>query len=183
MLVSNHVSYLDIFVVSAAVPCVFIAKKEIESWPLFGMMSHFAGSIFVDRGLRSDVHRVGERVLEVLNAGVVTVLFPEGTSSDGAQVLPFRSPFFEFAVSTGASLRPAYLSYELDGGDVTTEVAFWGEMSMVKHVFNLLSKKQIRARIRFGEGMRAMADRKRTALLMHEEVVALAQHANTQRVP
>lgn len=182
MLIANHISYLDIFVISAAVPCVFVAKKEIEAWPLFGMMSHFAGSIFVDRERRSDIQRAGTEVREVLSAGVVAVLFPEGTSSDGSEVLPFRSPFFEFAVITGARLTPAHLHYEIDDGDVASEVAYWGEMTMTPHVVNLLAKERIRATIRFGESVETGADRKQTAVMMRELVIRLTpEHARASR--
>src|SRR5579864_5525463 len=143
MMVSNHVSYLDIFVISAAVPCAFVAKKEIERWPLFGMMSRFAVTVFVDRERNTDIHRAGGELQEVLASGVVAALFPEGTSSDGSHVLQFRAPFFEFAAESGAKLTPAYISYELDDGDVGREVAYWGEMKMTPHLVNLLSKKQV----------------------------------------
>jgi 1-acyl-sn-glycerol-3-phosphate acyltransferase len=173
MIVSNHVSYLDIFVISASLPCVFVAKKEIERWPLFGMMSHFAGTIFVDRERNTDIHRAGSEMQQVLASGVVAVLFPEGTSSDGAQVLPFRSPFFEFA-GTNARLTPAYISYELDDGDAGLEVAYWGEMALASHVLNLFSKQHISARLRFGDPTESGGDRKQMAALMRERVMALA---------
>ena len=175
MIVSNHVSYLDIFVISGAVPCVFVAKKEIESWPLFGMMSHFAGTVFVDRERFADIHRAGGEIEQVIAEGVVAVLFPEGTSSDGNQVLPFRSPFFEFAGATGASLTPAHVSYQVKDGEAGREVAYWGEMAMAPHVLNLFAKKQISARLRFGERVESGADRKQTAVMMREQVVRLSE--------
>lgn len=173
MMVSNHVSYLDIFVISALVPCVFVAKKEIEHWPLFGMMSCFAGTVFVDRERIADINRAGSELQEVLAGGVVAVLFPEGTSSDGSEVLPFRSPFFEFAGGSGAHLMPAHISYGLDYGDVGREVAYWGDMTLGSHVVNLFSKKHISAKVVFGESVEAGADRKRTAVLMRELVMQL----------
>jgi 1-acyl-sn-glycerol-3-phosphate acyltransferase len=139
------------------------------------MMSHFAGTVFVDRERFTDIHRAGGEIEQVIAEGVVAVLFPEGTSSDGNQVLPFRSPFFEFAGISRARLTPAFISYEIEDGDVGREVAYWGEMAMAPHVLNLFSKKHISARLRFGKRIESGADRKQTAVMMREQVVRLSE--------
>jgi len=175
MIICNHVSYLDIFVMSAIVPCAFVAKKEIESWPLFGGLSHMAGTLFLDRERRSDTQRVGGELEERLASGTVVVLFPEGTSSDGTEVLPFRSSLFEPALSSGAPLTPAHVSYHAAGAEVATEIAYWGEMQMLPHVMNLLGKPEIAATVRFGQSSSPLQDRKQTAMAMREAVMRLGK--------
>ena len=170
MIICNHVSYLDIFVMSAIVPCAFVAKKEIESWPLFGAFSYMAGTLFLDRERRSDTQRVGGKLEERLTSGTIVVLFPEGTSSDGTEVLPFRSSLFEPALSSGAQLTPAHVSYQAADAEVATEIAYWGEMKMLPHVMKLLGKAEIAATVRFGKSLLAAQDRKQTAIAMHEQV-------------
>ena len=169
MIICNHVSYLDIFVISALVPCVFVGKKEIEDWPIFGLLSRCAGTLFLDRERRPDTQRVAGELEERLASGTIAVLFPEGTSSDGSQVLPFHSSLFEAALNSGALLTPAYISYN------QSEAAYWGEMKMLPHVMELLAKERISARVRFGESVRAAQDRKQTALIMRAQVVNLGR--------
>src|SRR6266516_123787 len=91
LLVSNHLSYLDVLVLSSIRPCVFVAKRDVSAWPLFGWLARAAGTIFVDREHRLSSSAVVDLVRATLASGSVVVLFPEGTSSDGSTVLPFKS--------------------------------------------------------------------------------------------
>src|SRR5882724_5225296 len=95
LIAANHLSYLDILALSALAPFVFIAKKEVRKWPVFGWMAKTAGCVFVDRERKLDTGKVNEDVAAALKAGLRVVLFPEGTSSDGSGVLPFRPSLFE----------------------------------------------------------------------------------------
>src|SRR5208283_462562 len=98
VLASNHLSYLDIIVLAAAQPMVFVAKSEIQQWPVFGRLTCWAGTLFVRRDRKSDVTKFNDAFTAVVSEGVVLGLFPEGTSSNGRQVLPFYSSLFEPAV-------------------------------------------------------------------------------------
>jgi 1-acyl-sn-glycerol-3-phosphate acyltransferase len=95
LLVCNHLSYLDIIVLGAAMRCVFVSKRRCRTWPIFGLCAQLAGTIFVDRERKGEVDSVAAQMEEVLRDGLLLVLFPEGTSSDGRQVLPFKTPLFE----------------------------------------------------------------------------------------
>ena len=134
-----------------------------------------AGTLFLDRERRSDTQRVGGELEERLASGTVVVLFPEGTSSDGTEVLPFRSSLFEPALSSGAPLTPAHVSYHAAGAEVATEIAYWGEMQMLPHVMNLLGKPEIAATVRFGQSSSPLQDRKQTAMAMREAVMQLGK--------
>lgn len=178
LLVANHLSYLDILVLSALSPCAFVAKKEVRGWPLFGLMAHMAGTVFVDRTRSSDTHRVNIAMLEALAAGVVIVLFPEGTSSDGSSVLPFRPALFEAAVKSGEYVSSAHISYELDQGSVASDVCYWGSMTFFPHLLKLLSKGRVTARVQFSPRVKKFEDRKQAAQTTWEAVAALAQVAS-----
>src|SRR5260370_34626576 len=95
LLVSNHVSYLDVIVLSSIRPCVFVAKCDVASWPLFGWLARAAGAIFVDRERRFSSPKVVNGIHDAIAGGSVVVLFPEGTSSDGSAALPFTSALLE----------------------------------------------------------------------------------------
>ncbi len=181
LLVANHLSYLDILVFSALSPSVFVAKQEVRSWPLFGLMAKMAGTVFVDRTRSADTHRANAEMSQALSDGVVVVLFPEGTSSDGSAVLPFRPALFEAAVTAGEYISSAHISYELDEGSVANDVCYWGPMTFFPHLVRLLSKGTIRARVRFASEIKKFGDRKLAAQITCETVSALAQiHAEAR---
>ena len=173
LLVSNHLSYLDILVLSAAVACAFVSKSEVEQWPIFGLYARWAGTVFVRRHDRSDAARANVSVAESLRDGVPVVLFPEGTTTDGRRVLRFHSTMLQPAIDAGAQVTPCAIVYELEDGDPAHEVCWWGEMPLLPHVWNLVGKKVIRARIAFGGPMPATGDRKLLSHVLHEEVVRL----------
>ncbi len=173
LIVSNHLSYLDILAFSAAVPCVFVSKAEVERWPIFGRYARWAGTAFVRRYEKGDAARANVSVSESLQNGVTVVLFAEGTTTDGHRVLRFHSTMLQPAIDAAVPITPCAINYELDDGDVDQEVCWWGDMTLLPHVWNLLGKKVIRARIAFGEAMLASGDRKDLCHLLHERVVLL----------
>jgi lyso-ornithine lipid O-acyltransferase len=170
LIVSNHLSYLDILAFSAAVPCVFVSKAQVERWPIFGRYARWAGTVFVRRHDRADAARANVSVAESLRDGVPVVLFPEGTTTDGQRVLRFHSTMLQPAIDAGAMITPCSINYELDDGNVAQEVCWWGDMTLLPHVWNLLGKKIIRARIAFGEPIAATGDRKDLSHVLHEQV-------------
>jgi|HubBroStandDraft_6_1064221.scaffolds.fasta_scaffold51449_3 1-acyl-sn-glycerol-3-phosphate acyltransferase len=175
LLVANHLGYLDILVLSAMHPCVFVSKKEVRSWPLFGLMARLSGTVFVDRARTSAAHTANEQMSQALAQGAVVVLFPEGTSSDGSRVLPFRPALFDAAARTSANVVSAHISYDVADGSAASDVCYWGEMSFFPHLLRLLSRHEIRARVRFAAETRKFADRKLAARITRETVASLAQ--------
>ena len=182
LIVSNHVSYLDILAYSAAVPCVFVSKAEVESWPVFGRYARWSGSVFVRRHDRADAARANVSVVESLRDGVPVVLYPEGTTTDGTDVLRFHSTMLQPAIDAGSLVTPCAIRYELEDGDAGREVCWWGDMTLLPHVLNLLGKKSIRARIVFGESVTVGGDRKELSKILHERVVRLHRELRSEGV-
>ena len=91
LLVCNHVSYVDILVLVSLAPAVFVAKREVKSWPVMGLLAQLSGTVFIDRQRRTHVGEVNDEIQSALDDGALVVVFPEGTSSDGRTVLPFKS--------------------------------------------------------------------------------------------
>jgi 1-acyl-sn-glycerol-3-phosphate acyltransferase len=175
LLVANHLGYLDILVLSALHPCVFVSKQEVRSWPLFGLMAKLSGTVFVDRARTSAAHTANQEMSQALSQDAVVVLFPEGTSSDGSKVLPFRPALFDAATRAGACVVSAHISYDVADGSAASDVCYWGTMSFFPHLLRLLSRHQIRARVRFAAETRKFADRKLAARITRETVTSLAQ--------
>ena len=173
LIVANHVSYLDIVALSSVVRCAFVAKKEVASWPLFGLYARIGATIFVDRERRGAVAEVAEKMRTLLDAGVPVVLFPEGTSSDGSAVLPFRSSLFDPVLALGCPVTACALRYSLPGGSVADEVAYWRDMTLAPHLLNLLGKTGVTLDMHFGPSSHRTGDRKTLARDLHAEVRAL----------
>ncbi len=183
LLVSNHLGYLDILVLAATTPCLFVSKSEVETWPLFGWFARRAGTLFVQRGKRSDTARASSLMTAALHQGALVVLFPEGTSTNGFSVLPFKSALLQPAIEPGRMLTVCSLEYHVSGGNAATDVCYWGEMTLVPHLLRLLGLREIRARITYApwepELSQKSLHRKDLARTLHSEVVRL--HAMGQR--
>lgn len=175
LIVSNHLSYLDVLILAARQPMVFVAKSEVRRWPVIGWLTQCAGTQFVQRQLKSDVVRMVGRMHSLLAQGLVVTLFPEGTSSNGSAVLPFRSPLLAAASRLGLPACPVWLGYHVEGGNAANDVCFWGDMSLVPHLARLASRPKIRGVVRYGRPMACTQDRKQWAVSLHDEVVRLGQ--------
>lgn len=171
-LVTNHVSYVDVAALRAVVPCVFVAKREVEDWFLAGRIVRDMGVIFIDRNNRRDIPRAGAKLLERLNEGEGVVVFPEGTSSKGEEVLPFNSAFFEFAARTDVPVSYASVSYRTPEGEMPASeaVCWWDDTTFLGHMFRLFSVPVYTAILNFGSEPILNTDRKRLATDLHRRV-------------
>jgi lyso-ornithine lipid O-acyltransferase len=176
LLVSNHLSYLDIMVYAAARPLLFVAKSEVRHWPLVGILAGLGGTIFVERERSLQVGQAARQIEQSLREGVPVLLFPEGTSSDGSSVLPFLPPLFEPAIRAGASVTAAAIRYHADGV-AEDEVTYWGEMVFLPHAFRTLSLEGLTAEITFGSSCR-FDNRKIAAREAWRHVQALREPAD-----
>lgn len=173
LLVCNHLSYLDILVLSALTPAVFVAKREVKSWPVLGCFAALAGTIFVDRQRRTQTGKTAEQIKAVLDRGALVVLFPEGTSSDGKTVLPFKTSLLKPATKATRPLSAGVLQYEIEDGDAGEEICYWKDMTFLPHLLNLLTKKRILARVGLSQVDRITTCRKAMARQLHSEVSRL----------
>lgn len=174
LLVSNHLGYADIVLIASQMRCVFLSKAEVADWPVIGLLSRWMQTLFVDRGRRRDVTRVAREIRERLERGQSVVLFPEGTSTGGDAVLPFRSALLEPAALGGWPVRTAALRYETPCGSPPARdvVCWWGEASFAPHVLRLFALPSFRARIAFGNQPLRDPDRKALARRLHREVAS-----------
>lgn len=173
MLVCNHLSYVDILALGYVQPFIFVSKSTVKFWPIIGVLTMFGGTIFVNRDRRLDVVNAASRFEPVIEEGNVVVIFPEGTSSDGHQVLPFRSSLLAPAARKQWPVTAARIGYAVEDGAVETEVCYWGELMFVTHFLNLVSKRKIQCEIRFSEKPVTHSDRKELAAILHSKVKEL----------
>lgn len=179
LLVTNHLSYVDIPLLAAVVDGVFVAKAEVRSWPLLGWVARIGGTLFVDRNSRRDTVRVGRDMAEWIDHGYSVVFFPEGTSGNGDEILPFRSPLLGAAAARQLPVLPAAIAYHTAPGDPPARdvVCWWGAAPLLPHLRRLLTLEPFEATICLSSTTLIDDYRKRLAERLRSEVAALAEQA------
>ena len=184
LIVSNHVSWLDITVLSAVAPVSFVAKQEVASWPFVSWLAKLQRSVFVDRTRRNEVGDKANEILDRLEGGDHVVLFAEGTSSDGNSVAPFKTALFAAAKPVGGRAMGDYVSAQTLALTYTKlhglplgrrgrpAVAWYGDMNLASHAWRLLGLGPLDAHIRIGPPMPLddFADRKALARYAEDKV-------------
>lgn len=178
LVVSNHLSYLDILILAAAMPCFFVAKIEIGGWPFFGYAARISGAIFLNRSSRKSAVSVASQMSERFKLPIPVVLFPEGTSTDGRRVLPFHPRLIDPATSARAPITAAALRYVIDDGTPERELCWFGDALFATHLVKALGFGGFSATVRFGLP-RIYTNRRAAADQTHDEIAAMrANNAN-----
>lgn len=172
LIVSNHLSYLDILLHAAAMPCIFVAKSDVRGWPAFGRLAQCGGTIFIERGSRASAAETAMHMEYALRSGVTVVLFPEGTSTDGTTLLPFHSFLFEPAIEAESLITAAAVSYEAEGAE-ERDLCYYGDIHFVPHLLETIGRTSVRGRVRFESRPRMYASRKQAANDTWERVARL----------
>lgn len=173
LVVSNHLSYLDIVVLSAAMPCFFIAKSEISEWPYFGKAARVGGTLFIDRSSLSSAGRVATMISERLSVPIPVLFFPEGTSTDGT-LLRFHSRLFEPAIAAGAPVTAVSIRYVARDGSPERELCWFGDDSFGPHLLKTLKSPGFHAELSFGKP-RVYEHRRTAAKETFAEIAALRE--------
>lgn len=147
MIVANHVSWLDIFVINSMHPCRFVAKSDIRDWPLIGWLCDKAGTVFIARGNRRDVRRIFENLVASIHAGERVAFFPEGTTAEQGALLPFHANLFEAAIDAAVPIQPYALRYTNASGEHHAAVDFVGDMSFAQSIIAILKSEKITAQL------------------------------------
>ncbi len=137
LIVANHVSLIDIIGLGAVVPCQFIAKRDVKSWPVFGPLARLIRTCFVDRERRSAVAPVRRDMIDRFTAGDIMVLFPEGTSSDGRQVLGFKSALFPGTEPGAPPVQPLTVSYRDAKGRDGVHYGWYADLELLPHMWRV----------------------------------------------
>lgn len=180
VVVANHLSYLDIVFLSAAMPCFFVAKAEIDRWPYFGKAARVGGTMFIDRGNLASAERVAAVISERLKLPVPILFFPEGTSTGGT-MLPFHSRLFEPAIVAGAPITAASICYVTSDGRPESELCWFGDDAFGPHLFKTLNAPGFRAELRFGSP-RIYPHRKVAAEETFAEIAAMRSHERAEKL-
>lgn len=143
MLVLNHISWLDIFVINARSPATFIAKSEIRNWPVVGWLCTLVGTLYIERGKPHAARQASRAIVAELERGVLIAIFPEGTTTFGRSLEPFHAALFQPALDAAATLQPIALRYLDAAGRHTDAAGYVGETSFLETVWAIVSARHI----------------------------------------
>jgi lyso-ornithine lipid O-acyltransferase len=174
LVASNHVSYLDVLVLASLYPSLFLAKREIASWPVFGWIARGAGTLFIDREQAKDLVRAGREMSDRLKLGLPLTIFPEGRSSSGVTILPFQPSMLEAAARAGVPCWAASITYETPGAKLppSRTICWYDSESLLTHFPRMVGLKRVVARVRFAEAPVLSDDRKALAVALWEKANA-----------
>ena len=176
LLLANHVSWLDIYALNAISPARFVAKSEVRSWPVIGRLCSDCGTLFVDRNSKHDAQRVNAEIAGALQEGSDVAIFPEGTTTDGTTIRPFRSALLQAAMDQHALIQPVYLRYLDADGTPSPLPAYYGKISFGQSLWKLLGASGLRVEVHFLPPVRADQENNRRELARTTEAVIRARH-------
>jgi 1-acyl-sn-glycerol-3-phosphate acyltransferase len=190
LIAANHLSYLDIVIASAAIPCAFVAKHEIAEWPIFGPLGTIGGSIFIDRASRVSAWDAVDRMARRLSDGVPVLFFPEGTSTDGSEVIRFHSTLFAPAIERALPVTPLAIFYvpnasrskppAVESKLKEKDLCWYGDDLFFPHLLRVLGVDGFTAVLRFGQPEH-FADRQVAAWRTHDAVAQLRMPSGTAK--
>ena len=179
LVISNHISWLDILALHAARHVRFVSKAAVKNWPFIGLMASGAGTLYIERERRRDAMRVVHHMTEALRNGDRLAVFPEGTTSDGRVLLPFHANLLQAAISAGVPVLPAALRFvDAATGQTSFAARYIDEDTLLGSLWRTLRAPPVVAIVRFGEPQDSHArERREWAQALHAEVLALREQA------
>lgn len=149
MFVSNHISWLDIYALNSVHPVRFIAKSEVARWPILGWLAKQANTIFIERARKKDAQRITIEATESLKNGDCLCYFPEGTTTNGTELLPFKSSLIQAAINTHGDVWPLAIYYPNQDGSPNTRMAFAGETTFIESIWQIISLQESEVKLYF----------------------------------
>jgi len=152
LLVCNHISWLDIVVIHATRHCRFVSKSELREWPLIGTLATGAGTLYIERENRKDAVRMVKEMARALIEGDVLAVFPEGTTGDGFDMLPFHANLIQSAIDANAPVQPLALQFvDAQTNEISLAARFIGDDTLVGSIWSTLNSRGLKAVVQFGE--------------------------------
>ncbi len=175
LLVCNHISWLDILVIHAARHCRFVSKSDIRAWPLVGMLATGAGTLYIERTSRKDALRMVRDMADAMKNGDVVAVFPEGTTSDGRDLLPFHANLIQAAIDAQAPVQPLSLKFtDALSGLPSFAPCYIGDDTLIGSIWRTLKAQRIEAILHFGEPQVAQGrDRRAWAHDLRQDIIVL----------
>lgn len=177
LVVSNHISWIDTHVINSFIPVCFVAKSEIASWPVFGWISEKIGTVFIRRDSARHARKVVDQMAQDLSHTSFCI-FPEGSTTEGSSLLPFKASLFESAVMSKAPVWSLAIQYHSrQTGERSAIPAFVGDMGIVESMIRIMSNRQLEVRVAVLPTFDPEKDTPLTRLLLAQKSYALVSSA------
>lgn len=175
LMVANHISWLDILVIHAARHCRFVSKSDIRDWPLVGLLATGAGTLYIERTSRKDALRMVKDMASAMRLGDVVAVFPEGTTSDGRELLPFHANLIQAAIEADAPVQPMSIKFiDAQSGETSFAPCYIGDDTLIGSMWRTLKASRIEAVVHFGELQAANGrDRRAWAQGLRQDIIRL----------
>ncbi|MEK6398212.1 MAG: lysophospholipid acyltransferase family protein, partial [Terriglobus sp.] len=146
LIAANHISYVDVLVLASLRPCLFVAKSEVRTWPLIGLLCERAGVLFLDRTSMRAAAAANRTIADALRTGMTVVVFPEGTTSAGDTMLPLHAALFQSALDSKEPIIPTWITYSEEQRE---RIAYYGDATLMPHLLQLMRVREMRANVQF----------------------------------
>jgi 1-acyl-sn-glycerol-3-phosphate acyltransferase len=175
LLVSNHISWLDILVIHATRHCRFVSKSELREWPLLGTLATGAGTLYIERAQRKDAMRMVKDMTQSLRNGEVLAVFPEGTTGDGIGVLPFHANLIQSAIEGLAPVQPLAVQFiDTQSQSLSMAARYVGDDTLLASIWSTLNARGLKAVVNFGRPQLSQGRNRRDwSNDLREQVVSL----------
>jgi 1-acyl-sn-glycerol-3-phosphate acyltransferase len=147
LVVANHISWLDILAINAVQPVRFVSKADVRHWPMLGWMVACGGTLFIERERKRDALRVVHQVAKALQAGDMVALFPEGTTSEGHELLPFHANLLQAAIATETPVQPVALRFSDARDAVSAAAAYVGDTGLLQSLWWVVTAQRLQAHV------------------------------------
>ena len=169
LIVSNHISWLDIFLINSTCPIVFVSKQSVSNWPFIGLLAKATDTIFIDRKKISKIKETTKKIEHHLMEKGSVVIFPEGTVSDGSSILQFKSNLFQTAINSKSDILPILIQYKYNK-KFTSAPSYAGNTTLMESILNLINLERIDAKITILNSIRKVASRKLLARKAYKNI-------------
>ena len=175
LIVSNHISWVDIFVINSICPVTFVAKHSVSKWPFIGWLAKATDTIFIERNKISNIKEISRKIEYFLMSKGSIFIFPEGTSTDGSFVLPFKSNLFQTAINSDSEVLPIVIQYQ-SNKKFTSAPSYIDDMNLLDSIFNLIKLDNIDAKITILNLMTKDESRKSLARKTYQKINSLIKN-------
>ncbi|MEQ1532988.1 MAG: lysophospholipid acyltransferase family protein [Sideroxydans sp.] len=171
LIVSNHISWLDVFVLNSVIPMRFVAKSEVRQWPVIGWLCARAQTLFIERGKVRSAARINASMAELLQQGESLAVFPEGTTTDGTQLAHFHSSLLQPAIDANVPLHPIAIRYQNAGGERSQTASYIDDVSLGESLWRILCAAQLEVRLLLTPALDVRnVDRRELARQAHQQI-------------
>jgi 1-acyl-sn-glycerol-3-phosphate acyltransferase len=172
LMVANHVSWLDIFVLNAIHPAQFIAKSEVRNWAIIGWLCRRSDTIFIERAIRQNASKISQHISSLLKQGSCIGLFPEGTTTNGEQVGHFHSALIQPAIDANVRVFPIALRYQDENGKISAYAAFTGDTTLIQSIWQILRCSHLNALVVFTPALLANTENRRVLARAAQDAIS-----------